>query len=93
MDTEQIKYVCDKYEVYVSQETRIELRSTGGELLGFIQSEDNCTPLELADRVSSWNNRLNRLAIFIMENIPGEPSEDEGCVDCAIRLLKRAYLS
>ena len=31
-----------------------------------------------------------RLARFIMENIPGEPSRSEGAVDCAIRLLARS---
>ena len=32
---------------------------------------------------------MARLARFIMENIPGEPSKSEGAVDCAIRLLSR----
>lgn len=31
---------------------------------------------------------VDRLAQFITENIPGEPSQDEGAVDTAIRLLE-----
>jgi hypothetical protein len=35
------------------------------------------------------NDQLTRLALFIMEQIPGEPSQPgEGAVDCAIRLLQ-----
>lgn len=32
--------------------------------------------------------QIKRLADFIMENIPGEPSRSEGAVDTAIRLLR-----
>lgn len=32
--------------------------------------------------------QIDRLARFIMEDFPGEPSRSEGAVDCAIRLLK-----
>ena len=28
-----------------------------------------------------------------MENIPGESSQDEGAVDCAIRLLRDVYVA
>lgn len=37
--------------------------------------------------------QIDRLATFIMDNLPGEPSQDEGAVDCAIRLLGEAYNS
>jgi len=30
----------------------------------------------------------DRLAKYIMENVPGEPSESEGAVDCAIRIMR-----
>ena len=33
--------------------------------------------------------QVDRLAKFIVENIPGEPSKSEGAVDCAIRLLSK----
>lgn len=32
--------------------------------------------------------QVKRLAGFIMEELPGEPSENEGAVDTAIRLLR-----
>lgn len=32
-------------------------------------------------------SQVNRLAEFIMHNIPGEPSQSQGAVDTAIRLL------
>lgn len=35
---------------------------------------------------------VERLAGFVLAEIPGEPSENEGAVDCAIRLLRRAYV-
>lgn len=32
--------------------------------------------------------QIDRLAKFIIENVPGEPSVSEGAVDCAIRIIK-----
>lgn len=32
--------------------------------------------------------QIEKLANFIMAEIDGEPSEDEGAVDCAIRIMK-----
>jgi len=32
-------------------------------------------------------DQIDALASYIMANIPGEPSQDEGAVNCAIRLL------
>ncbi len=37
------------------------------------------------------SDQVDRLAKFIMAEVPGEPSESEGAVDCAIRLLRNAY--
>jgi len=42
------------------------------------------------ESVESAEQQIKRLARFIME-IPGEPSQSEGAVDTAIRLL-RQYL-
>ncbi len=36
----------------------------------------------------SRESQLDRLAAFIIEGVPGEPSENEGAVDTAIRLLR-----
>jgi hypothetical protein len=34
--------------------------------------------------------QIERLAHFIMQHVPGEPSQSQGAVDTAIRLLERA---
>lgn len=36
------------------------------------------------------SDQIDQLANFIMAEVPGEPSPDEGAVECAIRLI-RAY--
>lgn len=36
-------------------------------------------------------SQIGRLATFITNEIPGEPSRPEGAVDTAIRLLRHAY--
>jgi hypothetical protein len=36
-------------------------------------------------------DQTERLANFIMEHVPGEPSANEGAIDTAIRLLRRHY--
>lgn len=38
--------------------------------------------------VTALEKQIDRLAKFIMAEIPGEPSQSEGAVDTAIRLLK-----
>lgn len=35
--------------------------------------------------------QVERLAQFILDNIPGEPSQNEGAIDVAIRLLGKHY--
>jgi hypothetical protein len=35
------------------------------------------------------HDQIDKLANFIMENIPGEPSRNEGAIDTVIRLLKK----
>ena len=39
----------------------------------------------------SLAHQIDKLALFIIENIGGEPSKSEGAIDTAIRLLKEAY--
>lgn len=41
----------------------------------------------LSTRNAELERGIDRLAAFIMENFPGEPSENQGAVDTAIRLL------
>ena len=33
--------------------------------------------------------QIEKLANFVMAEVPGEPSRSEGAVDCAIRVIKR----
>lgn len=50
-------------------------------------------PVDDAARLAeneSLESQVNRLATFIMENIPGEPSQNQGAIDTAIRLLAAA---
>ena len=54
----------------------------------------HATVQALEDRITSLSRKaahldgeIGRLATFITENIPGEPSADEGAVDTAIRLI------
>jgi len=37
----------------------------------------------------SVSHKIDKLALFIMENIEGEPSQNEGAIDTAIRLLEK----
>ncbi len=34
-------------------------------------------------------SQIDRLADFIMREVPGEPSENEGAIDTAIRVMRR----
>jgi len=36
-------------------------------------------------------HEIDRLATFIMQEIDGEPMQNQGAIDTAIRLLKEAY--
>lgn len=36
----------------------------------------------------SLNKQVERLAMFIVEEVPGEPSAPEGAIDTAIRIMK-----
>ena len=38
--------------------------------------------------MSTSKEQINELANFIMAEIEGEPSQDEGAVECAIRIMK-----
>lgn len=39
----------------------------------------------------SLDSQVDRLANYIMNNIPGEPSQNQGAIDTAIRLLRNQY--
>ncbi len=38
--------------------------------------------------MSDLTEQIKELACFIMGNIEGEPSQDEGAVECAIRIMR-----
>lgn len=42
----------------------------------------------MSNEVASPAEQIDELAKFIMAEIPGEPSKNEGAVDTAIRLLR-----
>ncbi len=41
----------------------------------------------------SAQEQIAQLAVFILNEVPGEPSENEGVVDTAIRLIRRSLSS
>lgn len=45
---------------------------------------------DLREDLELFHKEIDKLADFIMDEIPGEPSENEGAIECAIRLLKSA---
>lgn len=53
--------------------------------------EECLTLLDMAvDELVSAREQINRLANFIMAEVPGEPSESEGAIDTAIRWMRAA---
>ena len=40
------------------------------------------------ETVKSIAGQIDKLALFIMNNVPGEPSQSESAVDCAIRIMQ-----
>ncbi len=60
------------------------------EVLGYVvddESEDEEVN-GLEKKVESAEKQIERLANFIMGEVPGEPSQSEGPVDCAIRIIE-----
>lgn len=43
------------------------------------------------DEWAALDEQISRLANYIMEHVTGEPSQSEGAVDTAIRLLREKY--
>ncbi len=44
------------------------------------------------ERMEALTVQLEKLSQFILNEVPGEPSRDEGAVDCAIRLMREFYV-
>jgi hypothetical protein len=51
------------------------------------KDENGCLPA--VDNTESLESQVDRLARYIVENVPGEPSESEGAIDCVIRIIAR----
>lgn len=45
--------------------------------------------MSVINAVEDTQMQIQRLASFIMAEVPGEPRKSEGAVDCAIRLLRQ----
>ncbi len=56
--------------------------------------QEECLPLlDMAiDELVAHRETINRLANFIMAELPGEPSESEGAIDTAIRWMRSAQM-
>lgn len=44
--------------------------------------------IELKETIESYAKQIDKLANFIMASVPGEPSQSEGAVDCAMRIIE-----
>lgn len=44
---------------------------------------------DVEPKSESLSSQIERLGAFILAEVPGEPSQNEGAVDCAIRLLSK----
>lgn len=44
---------------------------------------------KLSKDVKNYERQINKLASFIIDKVPGEPSRSEGAVDTAIRVIKQ----
>jgi len=52
--------------------------------------EADLTKMQEEDVTETLQSQIDRLARFIMEEVPGEPSQSEGAVDTAIRIMRTA---
>jgi hypothetical protein len=47
----------------------------------------------LEEQHAFLSEQISKLADYIMENVPGEPSQSEGAVDTAIRIMQTSRTS
>lgn len=59
------------------------------ELWSYIDSAEKLAGMQAAE-LASLKGQIDRLARFIIKEIPGEPSKNEGAIECAIRIMKTA---
>jgi len=58
-----------------------------------LDPKDEATIGEAIVGLDDLRKQIDRLAQFIMDEIPGEPSENEGAIDCAIRVMTQSFLA
>lgn len=46
---------------------------------------------DLIEQIETPSKQIERLATFILQNIEGEPSKNEGAVDTAIRIMSKYH--
>ena len=46
------------------------------------------SPRELRKTIERLDEEINRLSQFIIMEVPGEPSQDQGAINTAIRLIR-----
>jgi hypothetical protein len=63
-------------------------RFSSGDLLYLVDAHESCH--DEGDRHEGENAQaqIDRLASFIMHEVPGEPSQSQGAVDTAIRIIR-----
>jgi hypothetical protein len=73
----------------MSKECKYDNHHIEGELCLTCQHDDLRSRLDLAtEHVAHMGMQIDRLAKFIMDEVPGEPSQSEGAVDTAIRIMR-----
>lgn len=58
------------------------------EVWGYLKSAQSLAGMQAAE-IAFLQSQIDSLATFIIRDIPGEPSRNEGAVETAIRLLKK----
>lgn len=53
--------------------------------------EERGETMDATTEAQALTTQIERLAEVIMNEVPGEPSQGQGAIDCAIRLIRCAY--
>lgn len=77
----------DRLRIYAHDPDTFEFDQHDALSLIPVIEEAAYTLTTLSTRNAELERGIDRLAAYIMENVPGEPSENQGAVDAAIRLL------
>lgn len=90
LNTEALK--IDKMIFNEKSDAKVEMLWKVEKWVNNIEQEVKKEFEKLIDSHQHLSNEIDRLALFIMDNVPGEPSKSQGAIDTAIRLLsERQY--